>query len=126
MRQAFLAQGNRLRAIVLARQLGGNASSASGDETSAANPGSIAISAEQPVSIKAVSGRIVGAVGCASGKRRQDAEHPADSFTSIKALSVLLEAQGDESSSAELGRLRAAVSVFAQKPNPKQGDVRRV
>ena len=51
-------------------------------------------------------------------------EQPADSFTSINALTVWLKAQGDESSSPELRRLRAAVAVLAQKPKPKQEDVR--
>ena len=51
-------------------------------------------------------------------------EQPADPFTSINALTVWLKAQGDESSSPELRRLRAAVAVLAQKPNPKKGDVR--
>ena len=43
-------------------------------------------------------------------------------FTSINALTVWLKAQGDESSSPELRRLRAAVAVLAQKPNPKKED----
>ena len=53
-------------------------------------------------------------------------EQPADSFTSINALTVWLKAQGDASSSPELRRLRAAVAVLAKKPNPKQEDVRRL
>ena len=36
-------------------------------------------------------------------------EQPADPFTSITALTVWLKEQGDESSSPELRRLRAAV-----------------
>ena len=51
-------------------------------------------------------------------------EQPADSFTSINALTVWLKAQGDESSPPELGRLRAAVAVLVQKPKPKQANVR--
>ena len=51
-------------------------------------------------------------------------EQPADAFTSITALTVWLKAQGDDSSSPELGRLRAAVVVLAQKPKPKQEKVR--
>ena len=51
-------------------------------------------------------------------------EQPADPFTSINALTVWLKAQGDESSSPELRRLRAAVAVLAKKPKPKQEDVR--
>ena len=72
LRQAVIAEGTRLRARGLVAQLGGSASSETGEETSAAQPGSIASSAEQPASIKAVPSRIVRAVGCASGKRRQD------------------------------------------------------
>ena len=54
-------------------------------------------------------------------------EQPADPFTSINALTVWLKAQGDESSSPELRRLRAAVAVLAQKPNPnRQEEVRRL
>ena len=53
-------------------------------------------------------------------------EQPADPFTSINALTVWLKAQGDESSSPELRRLRAAVAVLAQKPNPNQGEIRRL
>ena len=51
-------------------------------------------------------------------------EQPADAFTSITALTLWLKAQGDESSSPELRRLRAAVAVLAQKPKPKQEEVR--
>ena len=51
-------------------------------------------------------------------------EQPADPFTSINALTVWLKAQGDESSSPELRRLRAAVAVLAQKANPNKEDVR--
>ena len=51
-------------------------------------------------------------------------EQPAYPFTSINALTVWLKAQGDEARSPELRRLRAAVAVLAQKPNPKQEDVR--
>ena len=47
-------------------------------------------------------------------------EQPADPFTSINALTVWLKAQGDESSSPELRRLRAAVAVLEQKPKSKQ------
>ena len=50
-------------------------------------------------------------------------EQLAESFHSIDALSVWLKAQGDESSSAEIGRLRAAGAVLAQ-PNAKMRDVR--
>ena len=51
-------------------------------------------------------------------------EQPADSFTSINALTVWLKAQGDESSSPKLRRLCAAVAVLAQSPHPKAEDVR--
>ena len=51
-------------------------------------------------------------------------EQLADPFTSINALTVWLNAQGDESSSPEIRRSRAAVAVLAQKPNPRQDDVR--
>ena len=51
-------------------------------------------------------------------------EQPADPFASINALTVWLKAQGDESSSPELRRLRAAVAVLAQKHSRKQADVR--
>ena len=51
-------------------------------------------------------------------------EQPADPFTSINALTVWLDSREDESSSPELRRLRAAVVVLAQKPKPKQEDVR--
>ena len=37
-----------------------------------------------------------------------------------------LKAQGDESSSPELRRLRAAVAVLAQKPNPNREEIRRL
>ena len=50
-------------------------------------------------------------------------EQPADPFTSINALTVWLKAQGDESSSPELRRLRAAVPVLAKKPNQRREDV---
>ena len=113
LRQAVLAEGTRLRASGLATQLRGSASSETGEETSVAQLGLIASSAEQPASIKAVPSRIVGAVGCASGKRCQDVEQSADSFTLINALSVWLEAQGDESGSPELRRLRSATAVLA-------------
>ena len=53
-------------------------------------------------------------------------EQPADSFTSINALTVWLKEQGDESSSPELRRLLAAVAVLAEKANPITKDVRRL
>ena len=40
-------------------------------------------------------------------------EQPADAFTSITALTVWLKAQGDESGSPELRRLRAAVAAVS-------------
>ena len=55
LRQAVLAEGTRLRARGLAAQLGGSASSETGEETSAAQPGLTASSAEQPASINALS-----------------------------------------------------------------------
>ena len=73
LRQAVLAEGTRLRARGLAAQLGGSASSETGEETTAAQPGSTASSAEQPASIKAVPSRIARPLGSASGKRRRDA-----------------------------------------------------
>ena len=73
LRQAVLAEGTRLRAGGLAAKLGGSASSETGEETSAAQPGSTASSAEQPASIKAVPSRIVRPVRFANGKRRLDA-----------------------------------------------------
>ena len=91
LRQAVLAEGSRLIARSVATQLGRSARSETGEATSAAQPGSIASSTEQLASTKAVSGRILGAVGCASGKRLQGAEQSADSFTSINALGVWLE-----------------------------------
>ena len=51
-------------------------------------------------------------------------EQPADAFTSITALTLWLKAQGDDSSSPELGWLRAALVVLAQKPKLKQEKVR--
>ena len=51
-------------------------------------------------------------------------EQSANPITSICVLTVWLEAQGDESGSPELGRLRAAVTVLAQSPEPKLEDVR--
>ena len=47
-------------------------------------------------------------------------EQPADPLTSINALAVWQKTQGDDSSSPELRWLRAAVSVLAKKPKPKQ------
>ena len=51
-------------------------------------------------------------------------EQPAESFTSIDAVSRWLKAQGEASSSPELQRLHAAVLVLAKKPQPRKEDVR--
>ena len=100
-----------LGASGLATQQGGS----SNIEIEEAQPGSVASSVEQPGFVQPVPSRIVGAVGCASGKRCQDAEQSAGSFTLTNALRVWLEAQGDESGSPELRRLRSAVAVLTQK-----------
>ena len=54
LRQAVLAEGTRLRSRGLAAQPGVSANSETGEETSAAQPGSTAISAEQLASINVV------------------------------------------------------------------------